>query len=567
MLLSVVVRAVSVISLLVLFACFAAGQRLSRRLDDYGTTITANSFGPNEADVEREKLRAVRSREVGRYLRGSVYRVVNFVTADVNERKLFRVYFYDYTNDRVVIAAGEFGSTARLTVHTEDSYPGVANGERLDAIQVVKADKQIEAMYGSDNIRVTDAMPRVTDLDGQRLVNIGISYPDGRFEVVGISFRDRSIVHYDGGAPPTSRAAVEACGITPAGQEVSYNGDPGEYHVTISQGGTTLWDMNVVRPAASSGNPGERSGIEIQNVTYRGKSVMKRGNAPVLNVKYGENNICGPYRDWKYEEGMFDAPSVGALDVAPGFRVLAPGQVATTSLESGNDTGNFLGVAVYRSGTETVMVSEMEAGWYRYIMEWRFDDDGTIRPRFGFGATEDPCVCHTHYHHVYWRFDFDVVNTANEVIQREGNRTPSQTITTENAVFRKDGPRQHRNFLIKNSTGPEGYILTPGLTDGLWNADGSGFGMGDFWILRFHGTASSPDELDDPNFGLPDETPAQIGAWLNNESVFDQDVVIWYAGHFTHAHDGESLLDPDHRYPDTLSGDHVVGPDLRPINW
>ena len=44
---------------------------------------------------------------------------------------------------------------------------------------------------------------------------------------------------------------------------------------------------------------------------------------------------------------------------------------ATTILDSETDTGNFLGVEVYVEGQEVVLVSEMEAGWYRYISQWR----------------------------------------------------------------------------------------------------------------------------------------------------------------------------------------------------
>jgi hypothetical protein len=61
-------------------------------------------------------------------------------------------------------------------------------------------------------------------------------------------------------------------------------------------------------------------------------------------------------------------------------------------LETGTDVGNFRGVALYRQGTEVVLVTEMEAGWYRYVHEWGFDAGGTIHPRFGFGATANSCT-------------------------------------------------------------------------------------------------------------------------------------------------------------------------------
>jgi hypothetical protein len=78
-------------------------------------------------------------------------------------------------------------------------------------------------------------------------------------------------------------------------------------------------------------------------------------------------------------------------DVAPGFRRCAA--PARTILDSGEDGGNFPGVALYSEGEETVLVAEMEAGWYRYVSKWRFHADGTIRPRFGFAAVADSCVC------------------------------------------------------------------------------------------------------------------------------------------------------------------------------
>ena len=38
------------------------------------------------------------------------------------------------------------------------------------------------------------------------------------------------------------------------------------------------------------------------------------------------------------------------------------------------------------------------------------------------------------------------------------------------------------------------------------------------------------------------------------ESIVGQDVVVWYCGHFTHAPLGPHVS-------------HVVGPELRPVNW
>jgi len=73
------------------------------------------------------------------------------------------------------------------------------------------------------------------------------------------------------------------------GQSTTGSGTAGQYDMTITQGPTTLWEMTVVRPSASSGT--RKSGIEVQNVKYKGKMVLKRGHVPVLNVKYNSKRM------------------------------------------------------------------------------------------------------------------------------------------------------------------------------------------------------------------------------------------------------------------------------------
>jgi hypothetical protein len=175
----------------------------------------------------------------------------------------------------------------------------------------------------------------------------------------------------------------------------------------------------VVRPSASQGT--NASGVELRNVRYRGKLVLFEAHAPILNVQY-DNDACGPSatgcsrralsrptderRPWDtpLPDARADHPRVrDGLRELPGHRDLPP-------------------------GAETVLVCELQAGWYRYVSRWRFHDNGTIRPRFGFDAVQDTCVCNVHHHHVYWRFDFDIGGANNEV--REFNSPPIFPRTT-----------------------------------------------------------------------------------------------------------------------------------------
>ena len=269
--------------------------------------------------------------------------------------------------------------------------------------------------------------------------------------------------------------------------------------------------------------------------------MLYQAHIPILNVIY--DGPCGPYRDWQFEEGMIDTTGT---QVAPGF-ILCPSPVETI-LDTGSDVGTFLGVAVYVQGQEVVLVNEMQAGWYRYVSEWRLRADGTIRPRFGFDATSSSCVCIQHHHHVYWRLDFDIQTPGRNVIT-EFNDPPIVAggiwHTNSYEIMRLRDPSHNRRWRVTHSPSGRGYEIVPGANDG--SAAGDPYAKGDPWFLRY-----KPTEIDDaPIVG----TEIQIDKYRNPaEPIVNQDVVVWYAGHFTHAPLGPHVS-------------HIVGPELRPVNW
>jgi hypothetical protein len=536
--------------------------------------IKAVPWGPSQADVDAAKVRAEQSAAVRSELQGAKYRLVGFeyVENSGGDKSLaelpptrFRAFFYDYTNDRTIVAEGDFAGKETIAVRRENSVPGVGGAELDAAIELVRKDAAFAKSAGENKLDLAGAMPPVTIVGGERLINISVrNYETGENKIVGVSFKNEKIVRYENDAPPSAQVGQENCGFPNAGQGSTPPGVAGQLMLTVTLNGSPNWEMLVIRPSSSSGNPNERSGIEIRDVKYKGKSVLKRAHAPILNVKY-LNDQCGPFRDWQYAEGFFNAPAAGANDAAPGFRILADGQVATTAIETGDDTGNFQGVAIYKqdvgNGQEIVLVTEMNAGWYRYIMEWRFAPDGTIRPRYGFASHFNNCVCVARTHHVYWRFDFDIVQPGNKIFQIERGRKFMRPVTTEAAIFRSY--QTNRGFLIQNAAGNEAYSITPGLNDGAV-ATPTGvltdaFGAGDFWLMRFKGTAAAPDELDDPNTG----SAANLAPWINGESLENQDSVVWYGAH-RYRIDQASLTS---KRPDIVPGSYVVGPDLRPVRW
>jgi hypothetical protein len=532
--------------------------------------IHVTPYGPTQAEIDTATAAAAHHPEVQKYLSGTVNRLLSFEMLEADTKgqaspppTRFTATFYDYTHNRVITAEGNFRGAQIDRVTESFSQPMPSPEEFELALRTLKEDGTFGAALRAGQLRTYRPMPPVLEHEGRgdRIITVGLVGDAGsemQHEIVGVNLSRGGIVRFPQKAPPASRATGTECGDpVDANQTTTPRNTAGQHQLTITQGPTELWSMLVIRPSVSSGTRG--SGIELRDVKYRGKSVLKRGHVPILNVKYGQNE-CGPYRDWQYQEGMFQTPA-GSTDLAPGIRSCP--SPATTALENGTDAGNFAGVAIYQQDTETVLVTEMEAGWYRYIMEWRFATDGTIRPRFAFGAVRDSCICSTHHHHAFWRFDFDIVGTNNRVFISEKGKKFLLPQTTEFSMLRKYAT--NRRLVIQNGSGSEGYILNPNPTDG--NADT--FGVGDFWVLRYRdtGTTAAQLELDDGfNSTTSSNAFIHIDTFVNGESINNQDVVVWYGAHFTH--DGEPpAFNPSRTGEFIISGNHVVGPELRPIQW
>jgi hypothetical protein len=547
--------------------------------------ITAVPVGPSQEtmDIVKEGIRARAS--VQKYLRGTRNRLLQFGLIETDAKagsarnvpSRFLAAIYDYNNNRTIGIEGnvEAPGADKITVSNEQPVPN--DEEFEEALGIVSRDEILGAALSAGELKPYRPMPPVlyADVPGgkvERTVYVGLEQGDGKGfsnEVVGVNMTRRKMVRYAEGAPPTSRATPEACGVTNAGQSTTANGIAGQYQFTVrDENNRVLWEFLALRPSASSGNASERSGIELRDVKYKGKSVLKRIHAPILNVKY-DNNACGPFRDWQYSEGMFQATGTDLPGSNSGLRDCGT-NIATTALDSGNDTGNFKGVAYYQQDGEVVLVTELNAGWYRYICEYRLASDGTIRPRYGYGATNNSCVCAAHTHHVYWRFDFDIGTPENNEIMPLTLRgvLAGKPFATETVLFRNAS--QPVNYLVKNGATSDSYLIYPNSNDG--QAKGyPDYGRGDLWVLKYKESSPGvPTELDDPTDNRSGaSTQANIDAWVNGESLVKQDIVVWYAGHYYHNDGGNSIeqLKPGDFDMNILSGTHVQGPDLIPFKW
>ena len=473
--------------------------------------------------------------------------------------KFYLARYYDYENNYCLSVKGKLGQRNPTEIIESKQQPLPNNEEFKEAVGILSQNEPSIAESIQNNIlKPYRPMPpllvkETPDGDIERTLCVGLRPTDSssnsksrskyQHEIIAVNMINKAIARFDNRAPENSRAEESICGSPAANQPTANRGTPGSAKVTVTQGNTLLWDFIVTRPAASSGTNG--SGIELQYVNYKGKRVLRRANVPILNVQY-DHDACGPFRDWQYEESMIDADGDNAV---PGF-LLCPTS-AKTILDSGSDQGNFLGVAVYVDGLEeVVLVSEMEASWYRYISEWRLHANGTIKPRFGFSAVNNSCVCNPHHHHVYWRLNFDVGDTKKNIVE-EYNDPPISSSSNWHLIKyetkRIRNPSSQRKWRIQNQQTSKGYLINPGANDGIADS----FGKGDIWFLK-----NRPNQFDDGIVALGSPSEAQIDNFVNHELIKNKDIVVWYAAHFTHiaTHD------------DTTTTGHIVGPDLVPLD-
>lgn len=531
--------------------------------------VKVEQWGPTQEAIDETIENVTKNPAVQRYLINTVYRLITVEYIDPDNKKgserppnRFRAVYYDYTNERSIIALSSFANPGDIEVSVSSFQPLPSPEEFDAALRIIESDPQLGAALRGKKLTPYPPMPPLyfapgTRVRTERVINIGLraKNPDDPAverddEVVSVSMGRQTVRRFATGAPPTSSAEPAAdCSPPPGGGSSTGRGLAGQYQFSINAlDGTPLWTFLAIRPSASSGSEG--SAIELRDVRYKGKMVLKRANVPILNVLY-DGNTCGPYRDWQYAENQFAADPATGTNVAPGVRSCAV--PATTVLDTDVDAGNHQGIAYYNEGSAVVLVSEMSAGWYRYISEWSFYSDGTIKPRFGMGAVQNGCTCQGHVHHVYWRLDFDIESAApNRILETRNDRIFNAfPIPLEARRNRKVGIKQ--TWIVDNPSTGSSYLIRSNLGDGT--ANGDAYARGDLWFLGYN-----PAELDDS--AVRTNTQANIDAFMNNHKLTGNDIVVWYAGHINHNR-GMFNLYHDH----SINGPMVAGPDLIPLRW
>lgn len=472
-------------------------------------------------------------------------RVIEIAPAEDGTSGVYAAIIHDYTtNESFSITCDAQGN--ELSRERIDGVPLASDEEYADAAAVVQASPTFAAQFAKGELICYEPMPPASaGSHGERLVHVGVATPGmtdlgrGFHEIVGVSLGTGSIVRFAAGAPPTAIARGGACGPPIQSPTCSPSLGTATSYTIQWPAVSPKWEFTMTRPRNSQPNtfPNHNgSGLELTDIKYNGQWVMKRASVPILNVQY-TGDVCGPYRDWLDSEDCFAATGTAAIPGQNG--IIVASSAPSTICESQSDIGNFKGVAIYDEGQTLWLATECNAGWYRYITQWRFGLDGSIQPIFGFSAVQDSCVCDAHHHHAYWRFDMvpgssvtGDTATGNVTVSRGGPGQSWSTISTETKTTRPSGTFQDDWYRVRQTSTGFGYTIIPSPIDG--SASGVSFAKGDNWILAYSSTQLS----DGRYLGDATDQSINIDPWINGQAVSGATpngrVVLWNRAGYVH---------------------------------
>ena len=302
-----------------------------------------------------------------------------------------------------------------------------------------------------------------------------------------------------------------------------------------------IWEMCYLRPSQSSGPDG--SGLELRNVYLHGRLALKRAHAPMLFAEY-TTSTC--YRDWKNTDTAgriinwsANHPTFLRKTTTSCDRSNSPTQSYGGNCPygvpiaggSGNPTGTCVeGVVIDDQGSYVELTAQYNAAWYYYTSRFRFHADGSFEPEFGFGNRDGTNNNITHWHHNYWRLDFDIEGAANDVIAENNVVQPTEFATLRCNASTTPSCVQERLWQVRDTVTGRGFQLMPSVDDYKTPTNQSGR---NFHLKDVFGTAYSPTEFGDrPDNDLGDcamsDTALANGADLDGASGEGTDVVMYY---------------------------------------
>ncbi len=294
-----------------------------------------------------------------------------------------------------------------------------------------------------------------------------------------------------------------------------------------------IWEFCYLDPQNSSATRG--SSLEIRDAYLNGHLVFERSHVPMLFANY-TSGTC--YRDWKDTNSAFlqadavENPSRAAIttcDVSTS-ETQPVGNCPFTDVNGNGQVGNaadcITGVQVEKYADRVVLTTNHSAAWYKYTSRYTFYADGRIAPRFGFGNSTGAFSGTTHWHHAYWRTNFDIDGPDNDVVYSNQDEMTTEFIGTRDN-------QTNQTWTIKDSVTGRGYRIEATAEDYLVDVNTppnnpNNYHNTDVMVTKYKLVNSIPEYSDTPGSNNLGNCSMNESNLVNNESLVGEDVVFWY---------------------------------------
>ena len=216
---------------------------------------------------------------------------------------------------------------------------------------------------------------------------------------------------------------------------------------------------------------------------------------------------------------------------------------------------------VPQTAEKLTLLSVSQVGSYSYLVSWDFHDDGSISPSVGAagalqrsssdltsafgreleGSSGKHWLNHTHVY--YWRIDLDLgdsstddqVSEVSYALDPDGRRERVVKKLTKEAAKKIDPETMLAWYItdgtVDDITRAPGYVVEP-LQYGHRHvrAESEAFSEYDFFVTK----QSDCERFINENKNFDPECADDILEFINDESIVDQDIVIWHRISFHH---------------------------------
>lgn len=209
---------------------------------------------------------------------------------DPGDGSPFQAHVFDPRANRTVEIRGTLGRLDDVEVRPSALRFRPLSDELQAAADVLRADPRFP---GGDDVVVYQPMPPLADVerpDGTtvRRPTLGVYNPAGgpRHQVVAVHLAAGEVDWTPDGVAAHTDDDCEK--HLPEGVgSLRDHGGPDQVRVRVVRDGVELWSLVVVRPRASQPGP-DGAGVELLDVRYRGRLVLRQAHVPVLNVLYAD---------------------------------------------------------------------------------------------------------------------------------------------------------------------------------------------------------------------------------------------------------------------------------------